>query len=84
MADAQEQAKAVTLQAKDELQKVWEQSRDEVAQQAQQRSQHAAGSLRTLGDRLGSLADGDTESAAPLLDYARRNCRSTPGHSATS
>ncbi len=71
MADAQEQAKAVTLQAKDELQKVWEQSRDEVAQQAQQRSQHAAGSLRTLGDRLGSLADGDTESAGPLLDYVR-------------
>jgi hypothetical protein len=24
-----------------------------------------------LGDRLGSLADGDTESAGPLLDYVR-------------
>lgn len=71
VADAQEQAKAVTSQAKNELQKVWDQSRDEVAQQAQQRGQQAAGSLRTLGDRLGSLADGDTDNAGPLLDYVR-------------
>lgn len=69
MSEASDQAKVVTSQAKDELRRVWEQSRSEVGDQAQQHSHQAADSLRTLADRLSSLAEGDTDQAGPLLGY---------------
>jgi hypothetical protein len=71
VAEARDQARYVGREAKDQAREVADRARQEMREQAQARSQQAAASLRTLGDRLNALASGDAQSAGPLVDYLR-------------
>ena len=70
MADeAGAQAKAVAGEAKQQLDRLINEGRDELRQQAEQRSSQAAGQLRTLSEQLGALVQGRPEAAGPLVGY---------------
>jgi vacuolar-type H+-ATPase subunit H len=64
------QAKAVASDAKQQLDRLISQSRDEVRQQAEQRSTQAAGQLRTLSEQFSALVEGRPQEAGPLVGYA--------------
>lgn len=70
-AEASEQVRNVAQEAKQQARELADRTRDDVRVQAQERSQQLAGSMRSLADRLGSLADGNTSDAGPLLEYLR-------------
>ena len=67
--EASAQAKAVATQARQQLDRLVSQSRDEFRLQAEQRGTQAAGQLRTLSEQLTALAAGRPESAGPLVGY---------------
>lgn len=68
---ASDQVRNVTQEATQQARELAGRAREDLREQAQQRSQHVAGSMRTLADRLGSLAEGNTAEAGPLLEYLR-------------
>jgi ElaB/YqjD/DUF883 family membrane-anchored ribosome-binding protein len=69
--EAQAQAKVVALQAKDHVRDLMDRGRSDLGDEASARSQQAAGTIRTLADRAGALANGDPEGAGPLADLLR-------------
>jgi ElaB/YqjD/DUF883 family membrane-anchored ribosome-binding protein len=69
--EAQEQVRAAARQAKDQVRDLVERGRSDVGDEAAARSRQAAGSVRTLADRVGALANGDPEAAGPLADLLR-------------
>jgi hypothetical protein len=70
-AEAGQQVRNVVEEAKQQSRELVDRTRDDVLGQAHQRGQQAAGSMRTLADRLGALADGNATEAGPLVEYAR-------------
>lgn len=68
---ASDQVRHVTQEATQQARELADRARQDLREQAQQRSEHVAGSMRTLADRLGSLAEGNTSEAGPLLEYLR-------------
>lgn len=70
-AEATDQVRNVTQEAKQQAQELADRARHDLRDQAQQRSQHAAETMRTFAQRLGSLAEGDSAEAGPLVDYLR-------------
>ncbi len=69
--EASEQVRNVTHEAKQQAQELADRARQDLREQAQQRSQHAAETMRTFAQRLGSLAEGNSAEAGPLVDYLR-------------
>jgi hypothetical protein len=69
--EAQEQVRLAARQAKDHVRDLVERGRSDVSGEAVVRSRQAAGSVRTLADRVGALANGDPEAAGPLADLLR-------------
>jgi ElaB/YqjD/DUF883 family membrane-anchored ribosome-binding protein len=69
--EAQTQAKVVAREAKDHVRDLMERGRSDLGGEATARSQQAAGTIRTLADRAGALANGDPEGAGPLADILR-------------
>jgi len=67
--EAGAQAKVVASEAKLQVDRLISQSRDEIRQQADQRSTQAASQLRTLSDQFRALAEARPEDAGPLLNY---------------
>jgi hypothetical protein len=68
--EASTQAKAVAGEAKQQLDRLISEGRDEVRQQAGQRTEQAAGQLRTLSEQFTALVQGRPEAAGPLVGYA--------------
>jgi uncharacterized protein YjbJ (UPF0337 family) len=66
---AADQARSVVQEAKDQAASLVGQAQGELRQQADAKSSDAAGSLRTLSDRLQALAEGRPEEAGPLNGY---------------
>lgn len=69
--EATEQAKVVAREAKDHVRDLVDRGRSDLGDEASARSQQAAGSVRTLADRVGALASGDPDSSGPLADLLR-------------
>lgn len=69
--EAQTQAKVVAREAKDHVRDLMERGRSDLGGEATVRSQQAAGTIRTLAERAGALANGDPEGAGPLADLLR-------------
>ena len=67
--EAGAQAKAVASEAKQQLDRLVTQGRDEVRLQAEQRSSQAAGQLRTLSEHFSALVEGRPGDAGPLVGY---------------
>ena len=67
--EAADQAKAVVGQAKDHVQSLLGQARNELAEQADGRSQQAAAGLHSLSGQLAALREGRPEAAGPLTGY---------------
>jgi hypothetical protein len=63
------QAKAVATQARQQLDGLFAQSRDELRQQAERRGSQAASQLKTLSQQVTALADGRPQEAGPLVNY---------------
>jgi ElaB/YqjD/DUF883 family membrane-anchored ribosome-binding protein len=70
--DAAAQARAVARDASHQVRDLVGRSRDRVDEEARIRSRQAAGNLRSLGDQLGALGDGDPARAGALGDYANQ------------
>ena len=66
--EAQAQVQAVARQAKDQVHDLVDRGRRDLGAEAATRSRQMAGSVRTLADQVGALADGDPQSAGPLTD----------------
>jgi ElaB/YqjD/DUF883 family membrane-anchored ribosome-binding protein len=66
--EAQAQVQAVARQAKDQVKDLVDRGRRDLGDEAAARSRQAAGSVRTLADQIGALADGDPQAAGPLTD----------------
>ncbi len=66
--EAQAQAQAVARQAKEQVHDLVDRGRRDLGAEAATRSRQMAGSVRTLADQVGALADGDPQSAGPLTD----------------
>ena len=75
-ADAKAQAKEVVQDATQQARQLVGQARRHLDDEAQQRSQQAATALRRVVGNLDALASGRTDSAGPLLGYARQSERS--------
>ena len=69
--EAQEQVKVAAREAKEHVRGLVERGRSDVSAEAAVRSRQAAGSVRTLADRVGALASGDVEAAGPLAELLR-------------
>jgi ElaB/YqjD/DUF883 family membrane-anchored ribosome-binding protein len=70
-AEAGQQVRNVVEEAKQQSRELVDRTREDVLGQARERGQQAAGSMRTLADRLGALADGNATAAGPLVEYVR-------------
>ncbi len=66
---AADQARSVVQEVKEQASGLVGQAQGELRQQADARSSDAAGSLRTLSDRLQALTDGRPDEAGPLNGY---------------
>jgi ElaB/YqjD/DUF883 family membrane-anchored ribosome-binding protein len=66
--EAQAQVQAVARQAKDQVKDLVDRGRRDLGDEAAARGRQAAGSVRTLADQIGALADGDPQAAGPLTD----------------
>jgi ElaB/YqjD/DUF883 family membrane-anchored ribosome-binding protein len=69
--EASTQVKAVAQQAKQQVSTLFDQTRGEVRQTAQQKGQQAATGLRTLSDQLRSLASGQPDQAGQLQHFVQ-------------
>lgn len=69
--EAQTQAKVVAREAKDHVRDLMDRGRSDLGDEAAVRSQQVAGTIRTLADRAGALANGDPQGAGPLADLLR-------------
>lgn len=70
--EAGEQAKAVARDARDQVRQLVDRTRQNLDEEARNRSRQAAGGLRTFAEQLGALASGDTAGAGAMGDYARQ------------
>ena len=69
--EAMTEAKAVAREAKDHVRDLVDRGRGDLGDEAAARTRQAAGSVRTFADRMGALAEGNTDAAGPLADLAR-------------
>lgn len=69
--EAQAQAKVVAREAKDHVRDLMDRGRTDLGGEAEARSQQVAGTIRTLAERAGALANGDPDGAGPLADLVR-------------
>ena len=69
MSEAKDQARSVVSEAKDQVSGLVGKARDELRTQTADRSQQAAGGLRTLSDQLQALGEGRPGDAGPLAGY---------------
>jgi ElaB/YqjD/DUF883 family membrane-anchored ribosome-binding protein len=67
--EAGAQARAVASEAKQQLDRLITQGRNEVREQAEQRSSQAVSQLHSLSEQFGALAQGRPDSAGPLVGY---------------
>jgi hypothetical protein len=67
--EATAQTKVVISQAKQQVDGLVTQTREEIRQQAEDRSAQAAGGLRTLSEQVAALANGRPDSAGSLPRY---------------
>jgi hypothetical protein len=65
------EARAVANEASDQARRLYSTTKDELAGQAQAKTEQAAQGLRRLSDQMGALAEGRMEEAGPLQGYAR-------------
>jgi hypothetical protein len=63
------QARTVAGEAKQQVERLVREGREEVNEQAKQRSTQAAGQLRSLSEQLGALAEGRPEAAGAVVSY---------------
>jgi hypothetical protein len=71
MSDVREQAGDVMAKARDESRRLLDEGTREFREQADSQLMRAAGSLRTLSDRMVAMCEGRTAEAGPLPDFAR-------------
>ena len=69
VSEAKDQARSVVSEAKDQVSGLVGKARDELRTQTADRSQQAAGGLRTLSDQLQALGEGRPGDAGPLAGY---------------
>jgi hypothetical protein len=69
--EAATEARAVAREVQSQVRDLYATGKDEVAGQAQAKTEQAAQGLRRLSSQVGALAEGRTAEAGPLLDYAR-------------
>ena len=68
-AQATDQAKAVAVEAREQLSELLGRTQDELRDRAQEQSDRAAGALRTLAGQISALSEGRSADAGPLAGY---------------